>query len=136
MPMRRLTRTASLVLTGLVGLFCALVAYAVWLPPPTAAARPLDRARFAITEQASVRAALLDPDGATFRNTHVSVARRTPVLCGEVNERTTGGGYAGYLRFLSGPMIRLHERDIGRVDMDRAWQALCDADLPVRGAPP
>jgi len=134
--MRRLTRTASQVLAGLVALFVALVAYALWLPPPIAAARPLDRARFGIAELASVRAALVDPDGATFRNMHVSVARRTPVLCGEVNERNAGGGYGGYQRFVSGPMIRLHERDIGRVDMDRAWLALCDSDAPVRGAPP
>jgi hypothetical protein len=132
--MRRLTRTASLVLAGLVALFAVLLVYAVWLPPPTASARPLDRARFAISEQAKVRAGLLDPDGATFRDTRVSLMRRVPVLCGEVNERTTGGGYAGYQRFLSGPTIRLHERDIGRVDMDRAWQALCDSDAPVRGA--
>ncbi|MCC7042191.1 MAG: hypothetical protein IT516_17955 [Burkholderiales bacterium] len=134
--MRRLTRTAGCVVAGLVALFVALVVYSLWLPRPTAAARPLDRARFAISEQARVRAGLPDPDGATFRNTHVSLMRRVPVLCGEVNERTPGGGYAGYRRFLSGPTIRLHERDIGRADMDRAWLALCDPEAPVPGAAP
>ncbi len=136
MPMRRVTRTAARVYGGLVVLFVALAIYAVWLPPPTAAARPLDRARFAIAEQTQVRASLPDPDGAVFRNTSVSLLRRVPVLCGEVNERTASGGYAGYRRFLSGPTIRLFERDIGRADMDRAWIALCDAEAPPHGATP
>ena len=134
--MPRLTRSAAYALAGLGTLFAALVAYAEWLPPPTAAARPVDRTRFAAAEQAKVRADLPDPDGATFRNARVSMMRRVPILCGEVNEKTAGGGFAGYRRFLSGRMVRLYERDIGRAEMDRAWQALCDADEPLRGAPP
>lgn len=130
--MHRLTRTAAGTLTGLAALFAALLAYSAWLPAPQTAARPLDRARFAATEEAKVRAGLLDPEGARFRELRVSTLRQVPVLCGEVNERTPAGGYGGYQRFLSGPTIRLHERDLGRVDMDRAWKALCDDHAPVR----
>ncbi|MCC7114601.1 MAG: hypothetical protein IT520_09505 [Burkholderiales bacterium] len=133
--MQRMTRTAAQALSGLVALFAALLAYSAWLPAPQTAARPLDRARFAVTEEAKVRAGLLDPEGARFRELRVSTLRQVPVLCGEVNERTPAGGYAGYRRFLSGPTIRLHERDLDRVDMDRAWQALCDDHAPVRAAP-
>lgn len=133
--MRRLTRTASQVLSALTLLFVALLVYAAWLPSPTVAVRPLDRARFAVIEEARVRAGLPDPEGARFRKMQVSMMRRVPVLCGEINEKTTAGGYGGYQRFLSGPTIRLHERDIGRVDMDRAWQALCDDEDALRVVP-
>ena len=133
--MQRMTRTAAQALSGLVALFAALLAYSAWLPAPQTAARPLDRARFAVTEEAKVRAGLLDPEGARFRELRAPPRRRVPVRCGEVNERAPAGGYAGYRRFLSGPTIRLHERDLDRVDMDRAWQALCDDHAPVRAAP-
>ena len=133
--MRRPTRTASLVLSGLAALFAALLAYAAWLPAPNAAARVLDRTRFAVIEETKVRAGLPDPEGAKFRAMRVSMLRQVPVLCGEVNERNAAGGYGGYQRFLSGPTIRLHERDIGRADMDRAWQALCDDDAALRVGP-
>ncbi|MEP7328251.1 MAG: hypothetical protein ABI777_03490 [Betaproteobacteria bacterium] len=134
--MRRLTRTASYVLAGIAGLLAALIAYAMWLPPPALTARLVDRVRFIAAEQMKVRADLLDPEGATFRHPHVSMLRRIPILCGEVNEKTAGGGFAGYKRFLSGWMIRLYERDIGRAEMDRAWQSLCDDDEPTNEASP
>lgn len=133
--MGRPTRTASLVLAGLGALFAALLAYAAWLPSPAQSVRPIDRARFAVTELAKVRAGLPDPEGANFRDLRVSMLRLVPVLCGELNERTAAGGYAGYRRFLSGPTIRLLERDIGGADMDRAWLALCDDDAQARVAP-
>ena len=124
--MPRLTRPARIVGAGLLASFIALVVYAVWLPTPTTVARPVDRARFKIAEQARVRADHLDPDSTTFRNEKVSLMRRVPFLCGEVNTRTTSGGYDGFQRFVSGATVRLYERDIGDLAMDRIWQALCD----------
>jgi|SRR5687768_9581059 len=123
--MQRLTRPAKIAAAGVLASLAALALYAEWLPEPTAVSRPVDRARFKIAEQANIRADLLDPDSTTFRNEHVSLMRRVPILC-EVNTRATAGGYEGFQRFVSGATVRLYERDIGRLAMDRIWQALCD----------
>lgn len=87
-------------------------------------------------EQTRVRADLLDPDSVKFRNASVSLLRRVPLLCGEVNTKNAAGAYAGFQRFISGATVRLYERDVGRVEMDRLWQALCDIDWPMRAATP
>lgn len=133
--MRKPTRTASFAATGLLALFAALLLYAAWLPPPTPISRPADRARFMTGEQAKVRAELPDPDSATFRNARASISRRAPVLCGEVNTKTDTGAYAGFQRFISGATVRVYEREIGRVDMDRLWQVHCRNHRPSREAP-
>ena len=88
------------------------------------------------TEQAKVRTELLDPDSATFRNSRISWMRRVPVLCGEVNAKNDAGAYSGSQRFISGATVRLYEREIGRADMDRLWQALCYNQRPEREAGP
>lgn len=83
-----------------------------------------------------MRAELLDPDSAKFRNSDVSMMRRVPVLCGEVNFKTATGAYAGFQRFISGATVRLYEREVGSVDMDRLWRALCDIDGRMRETAP
>ncbi len=51
-------------------------------------------------ETAVLKRRLKDPDSALFRNLYVSRKLGAPIVCGEVNAKTSFGGYLGFQRFL------------------------------------
>lgn len=68
---------------------------------------------------------LKDPDSAQFRNSFVSRSGGAPVVCGEINAKTSFGGYGGFKRFISAGDIQIVETDMAPGEMDKTWAKLC-----------
>lgn len=76
--------------------------------------------------QGLIRSLLKDPSSAAFRNTFVSRATGSPMVCGEVNAKNSFGGYVGYKRFIAGgSTIQLLESDMAPGEMNKTWAKIC-----------
>lgn len=73
--------------------------------------------------KSAVLSRLKDPDSAKFRDQFVG---KQGVACGEVNSRTSFGGYGGYQRYIaSGGGLVFFEEDMDGAEFRKTWTENC-----------